>query len=247
MATQHGIIHLTGTLGDVNFYLRKGKPVLRQAGGGFSGSAIQTKPSMARVRENAGEFGRVSKAKKALRLGLLPFLKDVRDVTLHGRMMQLFQEIKVLDSVSARGERRFALGLATDAGQRLLQGFAFTPKKASALLPGVGVYDRAAQEYHITAISLKGYSLPTGATGVRVVFGVLDVDFETGDSALHQSAPLYLDHHFMSATVTLAPTVLPAFGGIRMGVLQVRFYQELNGARYLFGEVQGVEVLGCVV
>ena len=52
MATQKGIISLTGTLGDINFYFRKGKAVARKAGGGFNGKAIKTKPSMVWIREN---------------------------------------------------------------------------------------------------------------------------------------------------------------------------------------------------
>jgi hypothetical protein len=36
MAEQKGLIKLTGTVGEFNFYFRKGKPVARKAGGGFN-------------------------------------------------------------------------------------------------------------------------------------------------------------------------------------------------------------------
>jgi hypothetical protein len=150
MAKQKGVISLIGTLQNLNFYIRKGVPTVRSAGGGFNGNAIKTKPNMVRVRENASEFGMVSKAKKAFRLGLQPFLKDISDVTLHGWLMRLFQEIKCLDAVSVRGQRRFSLGLATAEGKQLLKSFLITPKKASAFLPGIGFFDRIAMEYRVS-------------------------------------------------------------------------------------------------
>ena len=72
MARQKGLFKVTGTLGNVNFYVVNGVGYARKAGGGFNGKAIKTKASMRRVRENASEFGHCSSVKKAFRIALLP-------------------------------------------------------------------------------------------------------------------------------------------------------------------------------
>lgn len=129
MATQKGIIKLEGTIDGINFYFRKGKAVARKAGGGFNGKAIKTKDSMVRVRENGIEFGAVSKIKRLFRVSVAEALVAFNDGTLHGRMMKLLQEIKVLDAVSERGKRSVSLGLKTAVGKQLFSNFLFTPKQ----------------------------------------------------------------------------------------------------------------------
>ena len=79
MARQKGIIQLEGTLGDINFYFRKGKPVARKAGGGFNAKNIKTSATMVRVRENNTEFGNSSKVKKVFKLSLHPFLNAYKE------------------------------------------------------------------------------------------------------------------------------------------------------------------------
>lgn len=190
MARQKSLVRLEGTISGINFYFRKGKPVAREAGGGFSSEAIRTSPKMERVRENSGEFGMVSKAKKLIRLGLYPFLLDYADVSLHGRMMRLFQAIKVLDTISVRGQRTFQNGLATAAGRSLLLHFDITAQKASTMLPGKGHFDATTQQYTLTNIKPDTLLLPKGATGMQLCFGVLQVDFAASSFSFFSSAPL---------------------------------------------------------
>ena len=246
MATQKGLITITGTIGGFNFYEDNGKNIARRSGGGFNGEAIKTKPEMVRVRENSSEFGMVSKAKKVFRLGLYPFLKDIKDITLHGRMMSLFQTIKVLDTFSERGKRIFQNGLTTDEGRTLLQDFAFTPQKASSMLPGVGIFDPVTQQYTVSDINLNNLRLPKGASGMQVYFGVLVADFDAETSMLFKSNVIFIDINFSVPSFTLTPDSLPSGSGTRISVLQVRYYQEVNGKVFLFYELgeQGVAVLG---
>jgi hypothetical protein len=246
MARQKGIIHLSGTLQDLNFYYRKGVAVVRAAGGGFDGKAIRTKPEMARVRENASEFGRVSSAKKLVREGLQPFLKELHDLTLHGRLMRLFQQIKVLDIVSERGQRCFENGLATAEGKRLFLAFDWSPKRCSLLLPGHGVFDAATYSYHINEASAAQIVLPAAATGMQVSFGLLEIDFTEATFVFHQSAALCLDSGFSAAAFALTPDTLPSTTGVCLAFLQLRYYQDLNGARYFLKEGLGLEAVGVV-
>jgi hypothetical protein len=246
MARQKGIIKLVGTIGELNFYNRKGTPVARAAGGGFTSEAVKTGANMVRVRENAGEFGAVSKAKKLLRLGFHPFLKDVKDVTLHGRMMTLFQTIKVLDTESLRGQRLFEKGLATPYGRQLLLDFDLTPKSASILLPNNGTFDATTQSYTLTPILPKNLKMPKGATGLQVSLGILQIDFAEATFKFHGSTPAYLDPTTPATPITLTPESLPSGTGICFAVLQVRYFQEVNGSRFLFNDLnaQGLDIVG---
>jgi hypothetical protein len=246
MAKQKGIVKLVGTLGELNFYERKGKPVVRQAGGGFTSEAVKKGANMVRVRENAGEFGTVSRAKKLVRMGLHPFLKDVKDVTLHGRMMTLFQTVKALDTESLRGQRLFEKGLATPYGRQLVLDFDLTPKRAGMLLPSHGTFDAAAQSYTLPTLLPKTLKMPKGATGLQVSLGVLHVDFAEATFKFQSSAPAFLDPNAPSTTITLTPEPLPLGTGVHFAALQVRYYQEVNGSRFLLNDLnaQGIDIVG---
>ena len=90
MAKVKSIIALNGTIGDINFYKRKGVLLARTAGGGFNGEAIRTKASMVRVRENGSEFKGCMQTVQFFKQGLQPFLSTFKDGTLHQRLVSLF-------------------------------------------------------------------------------------------------------------------------------------------------------------
>jgi len=202
MAIQKGILPIVGTLGGVNFYYRKGKAVARKAGGGFNGKAIKTKPSMERVRENNSEFGNCSKVKSAFRHALAPFLEHYNDGTLHGRMMHLFQEIKKLDSISARGSRTVANGILTPEGRELFRHFKFTPACViENKVPMKSSYTAETCEYRVENFSIHAVNFPKGATHLELKFGVLGVDFEAKKYEMFMAVPLLLakedEHTFL--------------------------------------------------
>lgn len=123
MAKAKGIIQLEGTIGGINYYMRKGQLVARNAGGGFNGEAIKNDPGMVKVRQNGSEFGGVSKMVKAFKMGIAPLLFSNPFPELHGRLMRLFTSIKNEDLVSERGTRTFEVGLDGVNGRRLMTGF----------------------------------------------------------------------------------------------------------------------------
>jgi hypothetical protein len=243
MAKQKGTVKYDGTINGVNYYMRKGEALARSAGGGFSSEGNKKSP---RIKENSSEFGMVSQAKKLFRLGLHPFLADLSDVTLHGRMMTLFQKIKVLDTVSERGQRLFQNGLATDEGRFLLMQFDITTQKASMMIPGTGEFDQVSQNYTLANIKPDAMRLPKGATGMQLCLGILQADFEARTWKFFSSPALSIDADFNATTHTLTPTALPTGNGVGIAVLQVRFYQEVNGKQFLLNDLgaQGLEFVG---
>lgn len=242
MAKQIGILSLVGTIDGINFYLRNGKIVARKAGGGFNGDLIKKAPSMARVRENASEFGHCSRVKKVFKDALFPFFRKQTDGTLHGRMMRLFTAIKDCDTVSERGRRRVDLGLQTLEGKQLLTSFAFT-SLASPILKGI--YDTTTQSYHIESI-YEGLQFPQGATHLELTFGVVLFDFTTLTASLCACPVLRVAQHEVLSNHTFAPTQLPEPNETMIAVVGYRYVQEVNGGFYALkgGNAFGLKVVG---
>jgi hypothetical protein len=88
--------------------------------------------------------------------------------------------------------------------------------------------------------------LPAGANGMQVRLGLLSVDFEDGNFSFHTSPPVFLNVSFVGSNFTLVADPLPIDGGIRIAIVQVRFYQELHGEKYFLQELgmQGLEIVG---
>ena len=246
MATQKGILPIVGTLGGVNFYYRKGKPVARKAGGGFNGKAIKTKPSMVRVRENSSEFGNCSKVKSAFRFALAPFLSYYKDGTLHGRMMHLFQEIKKFDTSSVRGARTVGNGILTTEGLALFRNFKFTPScRMDEVVPMSASYDVLSCVYSVVGFDITSVEFPRSATHMELQFGVLGVAFDAGIYKMFMAAPLVFEKGVEVDAFAMAPAILPDAGLHRIAFVGVTFYQELNGVKYVLKEDGnvGVEVV----
>lgn len=202
---------------------------------------------MVRVRENNTEFGNCSRVKKLLKMALHPFLGAYKDVTLHGRMMQLLQQIKGYDTISERGKRTVGNGIATPMGTLLFRNFAFTPKRpATLLLAGTGSFDWDSFCYTVTDFNLQKIPFPVAATHLELRLGVLVFDFTTLDSRMYLGAPLLLGRDFTGSSFSLSPEQLPDGPGIRFAFVGVQFYQEVGGEMYLLKTdgAHGIELAG---
>ena len=245
MARQKGLFKVTGTLGDVNFYVVKEVGYARKAGGGFNGKAIKSKASMQRVRENASEFGHCSRVKKVFRLALLPLFDPPKSSDLHRRMMGLFTQLKDLDLISERGQRRVAPGIATAKGKRLLHDFVFVPEcPAPAFVLDHSHFDWNTQTLTINSMNLRPLKFPKGATHLKLTLGVLDFDFELLEYQLHSSPSLFFEKGSTTGLLKLQPEVVEAPTATGLALLGVQFVQVLDEkVNYL----KGVNCLGCCI
>ena len=246
MAKQEGLIRLSGTIDGVNFYLRKGKPTARTAGGGFTAAAIKNSATMVRVRENNTEFGDCSQVKKAFSTVLLFHFANRGDVTLHSRLMRLFIAVKDCDLISERGKRTVNLGLQTAAGQDLLKSFAFTAMPFPDLPMDVG---STTLDLTLPSFSLAAFKFPAGATHLELFLGVLHLDLDARTATLNKSASVLLAKGAAVDSFTLTPNVLPNAGGFRLPVLFYSYVQELNGVVYPLHDSKsfGLRVLDVLV
>lgn len=122
MAELQGLIKFIGNLDGFSFYKMNGKIIMRRPGG-FDGGRIRKEAQYARVRENASEFGRCSKFGGKLRRALQPFVKELHDPILHGRMAKMLHCIMKLDEESVKGERSVTKGLQHPESGTVLRSF----------------------------------------------------------------------------------------------------------------------------
>lgn len=122
MAELKGVLKITGKLGGLSFYKMNGKIIVRNPGG-FDGEKIRKDKKYENVRNNASEFGRCSKFGAQLRSALQPFVKDLNDPVLHGRMAKMLHDLMKMDVVSAKGERTVQMGLQHAESTKILDGF----------------------------------------------------------------------------------------------------------------------------
>jgi hypothetical protein len=243
MARQKGITTLSGTLGDLNFFVAKGKGYARIAGGGFNGDAIKTKDSMVRVRENYTEFGAASTTLKQFRRALLPVFHPSKSKDLHERLMRLFMQLKDLDAVSVRGKRRVGKGLLTAKGKHLLNNFVFLPTKALEFIVSQGVYDPGSQTLSFSSMDLSKLSFIKGSTHIALRLIVIDFDFETL-SYTHQVSDTVLLGREIIEVFSLTHYTVVASEHARIVALGLQFCEVFGAEVY---PMKGLSGLGCKV
>ena len=245
MAKVKSIVKLQGTIGGLNFYFRKGVPLVRTAGGGFNGDAIKTRESMVRVRENGSEFKGCMQTVRFFKLGLQPFLCTFKDGTLHQRLVSLFTKIKNEDLLAVRGSRTVFGGLQTTAGQLLLRNYLLSSgSRLDEVLHQKVLFDWTSG-FSLPDFDGGRVSFPGGATHLALRVGYLSFDFAHYDSSFDATDTVYLAPTNTGSVFIPAPT-LAAAAGIQVGVVLSQFVQEVNGQFYPLKNEQSLvlEVLG---
>ncbi len=232
MAKQSGIIRIEGSLEGLNFYMRKGKPVVRKAGGGFTRKSIKSKASMVRVRENNSEFGRVSQTKKTFLQALKQMFGEFREPELHGRMMKLFLNIKDEDRVSARGDRNLVEAFKNEGAKKLIQNFQVNPKLA--LPDSLGAQARldwAQQQLKLSHVN-PGNLLREKEQRLELSFGSLGFDFDSLKFHAEMAEPVLLGPDDISEELVFTTAPLPDQASRKFAALGLRVMEMVNGKAY---------------
>ena len=241
MARQKGIIVIKGTIDGLNFYVRSGQALVRKAGGGFNGDAIKKKATMVRVRENGSEFGGCMRVTQHFKRALRPLLVLFKDGTMHYRLVQLFTQIKDCDVVSERGKRRVGGGLLTELGKERLRGYLFTPGfDLQKVLKQSFRFEWGLSGFCIDSFSVSKVGFPKGASHMELIVCWLVFDFEGFDYEFHQSDVVLIGKDYSGSTLEIPPVALPEGNGVKVGVVFLRFVQEVNGVVYPMKEVEHV-------
>jgi hypothetical protein len=233
MARQSGIIHLTGTLGGINFY-QTPDGFLARTKSSLTAERIARDPQFQRTRENSSEFGMASQSGKLFRQAFTGFVRELKDRDYRTRVMRLMMDLKQLDVLHQRGKRTVEQALTGAPAQELLKGFEFNSR---ALLSNVllrsPVTDAAAETICIPdLIPSDDLVFPASATHVQFTAYRADLDFGTNASAVCKSVELVYRLDTVNQQVVLELSGDSLTEGVRLFVLRVRFLQEINGDCY---------------
>ncbi|MCW3072905.1 MAG: hypothetical protein JWO44_2795 [Bacteroidetes bacterium] len=233
MARQKGIIKLKGTIGDISFYKSQDGHLAREKGG-VDASRIANDPAFVRTRENGAEFGASAASGKLVRDAFRSLMMSAADGRVTSRLTKVMSQIKNFDGVSVRGKRVVQVGIGTPSGKAALQGFNFNKRailgsllfKPYAITSGTGV---------ITInglVPMNDIAYPAGATHVSIKNAFADVDFGGGLYDVQISNTVNLPINGTSTNVILTPPAVPSGAGIKLNLLMVEFFQEVNGHQY---------------
>jgi hypothetical protein len=233
MAKQISLLKVNGTLEDLTFYKSQDGLLVRTKGG-VSRERIMNDPAFARTRENGSEFAHCASSGRMLRVAAGQLVFKVKDKRLSSRLVKLMSTIKNLDSSSARGERKVALGLQTSAGKELLKGFDFNSKATmSSVFTGTLDLDIATGaitvDPFVPEVQLR---IPEGTTHFSMQGAFLNLDFETGIRDISYSTEEFFPYGSTPVTTVLTPSFVPTGSGNQLYFLLIEYYQAVNGVNY---------------
>jgi hypothetical protein len=233
MAKLKGIIKIECTLQDMTFYKTQDGHLVKTKSG-VNGNRIANDAAFARTRENGAEFGSAAKAGKMLRDCVRVLMQSASDNRITSRVTQLMYRIQLQDTTSARGQRNVSLGIATTEGQNLVKSFNFNDKSVlGSILHKPYSVDTATGVITIADFtpSLDIKAVP-GATHVTLSGAFAAVNFETGESEIKYTNSENLAIDDTVTQITLTPTAVPTVIGTHFFLLEVVYFQEVNGTQY---------------
>lgn len=233
MARLNGILKIEGTLQDMTFYKTQDGHLVKTKSG-VSGDRIANDPAFARTRENGSEFGSSASAGKLLRDAVRTMVSTASDNRVTSRVTQIMTQIKNLDTTSPRGERTVDVGIGTPEGKALLNGFNFNDKailgailyKPYSVNTSTGVISVA------NLVPINDVAAPAGTTHLSLKGAFAIVDFAAGTSEVGYTNTENLAVDGTSTSVTLTPATVPGGTGIKLFLLQIEFFQQVNSIQY---------------
>ncbi|HJY23825.1 MAG TPA: hypothetical protein VJ279_13115 [Hanamia sp.] len=233
MAKLKGILTIEGTLQDMTFYKTQDGHLVKTKSG-VSAKRLATDPAFARTRENWAEFGNAASGGKVLRDAVRNMIAAAADNRVTSRLTQVMARIKNLDTTSARGERTVATGISTPEGKVLLKNFNFNNKAIlGAVLYKPYSIDTATGVISITdLVPINEIAAPAGSThfSMKSAFAIVDFVAGIGDVSYSNVENLPIDG--TTTSITLTPDVVPTGTGIKLFLLQIEFFQEINAIQY---------------
>ncbi|WP_339836274.1 hypothetical protein [uncultured Flavobacterium sp.] len=233
MAKQDSFIKIRGTLDGLTFYKSIDGHLIRRKGG-VSRARIMNDPNFIRTRENIAEFGSTAHSGKLLRFAIGTMLHRAKDPRMSSRMLSVLSKVQKLDGVSARGQRSVKEGLLTVAGKSLLKGFDFNNRATfQSVFHSSYSLDSTTGVVTISDfVSLDHLTIPQGATHVSFRNAFLSLDFTSGEFDTKYSPAINKALDMNSSTITLTPAAVPGGTGLKLYLLLIEFFQEVNGVQY---------------
>jgi hypothetical protein len=233
MARQKGIIKLKGTIGDITFYKTQDGNLAREKGG-VDADRIANDPAFVRTWENGVEFGSSASSGKILRDAIRPMLMSASDNRVVSRLVKIMTDIKNQDNVSARGLRTVGVGIAIPAAKALLKDFNFNKRAilGAVLFKPYTVTIATGVIKILGLVPVNDIAFPAGATHITLKGAWAKIDFATGVVDVQQTNAVNTIIDGTANNITLTPAAAPGGVGTDLYLLQIEFFQMVNGIQY---------------
>lgn len=233
MAKQSSIIKIEGTIDDLTFLKTvDGYQVRKKTG--ISAARFATDAAFARTRENGKEFGHVARMGKLLRKAVVDLSAGLTDSKIVSRVQKQLGLIKNLDTTSDRGERKVWIGMENPEAKEILRDFDFNSQApmSAVLLKGIDLDVATGTMSLVDFDPSKHVAVPHGATQMSFRSGWLNINFETGITALTMSPEVVTSVNASPGNLELVPNAIPVGDGNQLFFILVAFHQQLNGKVY---------------
>lgn len=234
MAKNKSIFKIEGTLDEVTFYKGADGYLIRKKGG-VSKNRIMNDPAFIRTRENGTEFGVAAQNGKLIRNAFTQMVKNAKDNKLVARLTQRILLVKNFDDSSVRGMRNLRVGLLSDQGKLVLNGFEFNGNTSLTTILKTP-FVASIEEGSITLTNFvpsEHLVISGGATHIKLKAAVSLINFVTNQ---HQT--IYADEVLLPLNNTLIEMVelkvseIPEGEGSLIQTFSIEFLQSLNGIFY---------------
>lgn len=201
-------------IGDYIVYPLGDDLIVRQKTG-FTTKKLLTSPKYALCRQNASEFGLVSKTCKAIRMLLKEDLTQHNNLEVVNSFTKKMRSLLVHDAIYPRGARVLKMALATTAAQQAIAGYSFNPECRVAV--------RVTDVTLTTLVPDDLLTTPAAYLGMRMLY--LFFDFETLTGYLEAST---WQMEKMAPEISFAlPAEVP--DGFWLRLVAVSFFSDTNG------------------
>ena len=209
-------------------------PDVAREKGGVDASRIANDPAFVRTRENGAEFGASAASGKLVRDAFRNLMMTASDGRVTSRLTKVMTDIKNFDGTSSRGKRVVSIGIGTATGKALLRGFNFNKRSIlGAVLFKPYAINAGTGEVTIAGlVPANDIAFPAGATHISLKTAFADIDFGGSLFDVQLSNTVNLPIDGTSTNVVLTPPAVPSGAGVKFNLIQIEFYQEVNGNQY---------------
>jgi hypothetical protein len=199
---------------------------------GFTRKQILNSTKYARVRENAAEFGHVSRLCKALRLSLITLLPRKDSLAICNTLTKLMRRVLVCDTFSKRGERQLALAFENSESKTIVKGYDFNPNSLfRSIFRGSYRYDEGRLQFDDLVFS-EVIVFPDDANFVGFRLSQLQFDFRNAIGDLVASSWHLFERTSSTTGFTIAIPDTKATNGVLFVLLEMQFYT-YDGSNFL--------------
>lgn len=236
MAKTQGIVRLRGSIDGVT-YTEGINGRLSRSKSSLNKAKMDANPKFETLRLLQSELGAYSKFGSLLRSGIKPELARVKATRGVQRLNKILNQLKNEDSVNRLGQRTVATALTTSRGKSLLTGFDFYGKSSvySLLTKNFSIDETTGEASIVDFTPIYDVIAPRSAT--HMAFKLVTVCLDADDMLVttSRSDEVYLPLSDASLDLTLTPETPPIATTFCFYIVQIIFFNEINGFKELVG------------